>query len=300
MNLTILTCMHLRYDVSRLFCIGLHRFIMQAPIPINIRVVAAVTDQTSADICKEFDFDFVITENKPIGRKWNVALHKAMVCEEYQQPAYVMIMGDDDLIASEIWPQAWAHMQKQTPYFGIQGCMYLDTATGAACSFTYTQPNKVMGAARWISAEIIKRTSFMVNSRFTVDSRVGDIYYQMGQSYWIPNHIHQYLHSLGKVIACKGEAKIEHWDNHLLKGLDNCSECNIAFRTGELAQIITPPDGKFYLMDCKSSQNIWAYRKISQQPGAKPFDPEQALWFLSDAEKEYIHKTFQNNPTQHV
>jgi hypothetical protein len=271
------------------------RLIISAPIQINCRVVAAVTDQRSVDICKEYGFDAVITENKPIGRKWNVALHKAIVCEDYQQPQYIMIVGDDDLIASEIWPQAWQLMQAQTPYFGVQGSMYLDTATGSACAFKYTMPNKVMGAARWIHIDLIRKTSLMVKATFTVDSRVGDILYQFGQSYWIPNQVFLYLHSLGKVNPTdKKEAKIEHWDSHLNKGLDNCSECNILYRTGEVAKMIEPINGRMMLLDCKSSQNIWAFHKIARQPGAIAIDPAEAIWFLSAEEKEYITHTFQN------
>ena len=91
--------MHGRAHVSRVFAEAMLRIKELNKSRINLRVCVAVSDNESEQVCKDYGFDYVVTDNKPLGAKWNRAAELAGTFDN----DYVVIFGDDDIPSDNLF-----------------------------------------------------------------------------------------------------------------------------------------------------------------------------------------------------
>lgn len=112
-GITIVTCFHQRAWLSRLW--------LEHTSPLA-KIVASVSDEENARLCKEFGVKHVWAENRPLGQKWNAAwaLGKGRR----------MILGSDDFV-SPTYLQACADSDAE--YIMPGSCGFYEHSTGKAC-----------------------------------------------------------------------------------------------------------------------------------------------------------------------
>lgn len=149
-NILILTAMHKRPKVSKLFAMAINRWIKASPLNYNIFILAAVSDDESEQVCKDFDISYIYTENKSVSHKWNVAMTEAMNLTW----DYVMITGDDDLYSDEFWNHIESRINLKVDYFGLRSIYFYEPQTKEACKFKYPF-DKMIGCGRFMSRELV-------------------------------------------------------------------------------------------------------------------------------------------------
>jgi len=91
MKIIVLTCMHARSELNRIFGMAMVRLRNS----FDIDTVAAVTsgDTKNYDICKEFGIHYTTEKNKPVSDKFNTGLS---ILRHFPDWTHVMILGSDD------------------------------------------------------------------------------------------------------------------------------------------------------------------------------------------------------------
>ena len=142
MDLSIVTVMHGRHDLTRLWA--------EYTVGLGLPVFAAFTagDDTLRSICDQFGIVHIAAPNEPLGAKHNAALD---LCGADR----VMLVPSDDFIAP-----AWVDKVRDTqaPYLYPDSCGLLDVKTSRACVLRHHGPGvRKFGAGRVISREVIDR-----------------------------------------------------------------------------------------------------------------------------------------------
>jgi len=268
----IIFAMNNRPVQSRLFMLGLERLRPH----FNLRPFAAVTEQTDIDLCQEFEVDHVIEPNNPAD-KFNEVLKWA-----YEEGAQsFIIMGDDDCLSVA----GLHHLMdavRHHDYAGFKTNGFYDLYTGKAMK--HTQPYhvaKLCGAGRIISRQAIERVCDHVEVEVKKDFWA----YTVGQRVTMPRNVAEYLQGYQSHVVIKDYKWQNLWPEGLKKSLDHASEMKL------VAHGITPYEiisYRIHVTDFKAtpSDNIWPYSIIEQK--CSPVDAEKVLWFLGDAERDYI------------
>ncbi len=144
--------MHERPMVSELWAYHTTRMLKESRIDHTFQI--AVSDDASARVCKDYNLDFVRTENNPIGAKWNAALTAALE-KEWD---YLLISGDDDVLSPELIQIAKREFHKHTPHFGFRQIYFLCAKYKKAVKFGPSTRNKnLIGAGRFIHRSAIEK-----------------------------------------------------------------------------------------------------------------------------------------------
>ena len=155
MRVAILTAINKRHSVSKIYCEYIRKFIEAAPC--DVIQFAVISEKESESICIDNCINFVYSENKPLGRKWNNGLQLAL----NHSWDYLMIMGDDDIISPESWKHYLPLMEKREDYFGFTKIYFHETATGKTYIHDIRKKgnpkNYLVGCGRMISRKAIER-----------------------------------------------------------------------------------------------------------------------------------------------
>jgi len=148
-NISVITCMHGRPEITEVFLKGIAY--LKACIPwANISVCAAVTvdDFDNVNLCQKYGVTFGQFPNSPLGSKWN---HALSLCKD-SNPDYVLIMGSDDLIAPELLMAYQKYLHEGVHFFGVHDLFFVNSETGDSVYFAYPPgKGRTVGAGRMIS-----------------------------------------------------------------------------------------------------------------------------------------------------
>lgn len=97
MKICIATMIWKRPEVFRIWATGVQRLIDTFK-EVNFTVVVAGSEgDVSRKLVEEFDFHYLETPNKPLGRKANLRIQE---CRKFH-PDYVLFLGSDDLMSNK-------------------------------------------------------------------------------------------------------------------------------------------------------------------------------------------------------
>ncbi len=233
---------------------------------LNIPLFAVVSEDWAEDLCKEFKAKYIRTPNKPLGRKLNKGLEKALE----QDFDYLLTIGSDNLINPELLKVYDYYMKKGTGLIGVDKLYF--HKEGEVKHVDYQL--QIIGAARMISRKALA-TAHQVKVRF-LKSVGGVIDGRPMEEKFIP--VHRAINGdRSGILEIIGEPEIRLWDEDRERGFDGNSNmklihdqvCNKCIDTGKYP----------YVLDMKSEDNIWGYDEV---PGEV-------------AEYEYVMRCFQEN-----
>jgi len=282
MKINVITAMHQRADVSRVFLESFERIKKECPEhEINIFAALSDRDTDSENLCVKYGVKYVVTENKPLGKKWNQAAYLA--CSE--EADYFLIFGDDDIPSTELFKGKFAEaMNRGDHHFGVNQVYFYSVEEKVGTIFKYQNP-RLVGCGRFISSYAMEKISLNVKFRWWIES--GKEYLPthklcntlMTESLMDANFFQatQYGHIIG-------DAEFRVWQDEINKGLDGCLESRLV-KAGFIPLVIETELP--IITDLKSGSNIWPYEKmkcLGTQVGA-----EQCLSFLPPSEVEMIN-----------
>lgn len=290
MKITIYTAFNTRHKVSRLFAMGISRFIKAAPEGVECSVHVVISHEESIPLCQEFGFTFTNVPNNYLGKKWNAGLQYIVKNHEFD---YVLIMGDDDLISNEAWGQVIPLLQQGYPYVGYNSIYFYSPAYNKARVYAYRDTaatQKLWGCGRFISKQAIEMAAWNITVKFTANYEHGGVRFDKGEEVTLPVYQANYFYGM-KVAEVTGTPEFTLWDNTQQKGLDNESEIRLLMNG--ITPVALHPD-KPVMVDIKTAANVWDFTHyISLGEGATV---EEATCFLSPEEREYIAQQFADEP----
>jgi hypothetical protein len=115
---------------------------------LGLEAFCVVSEKTMIDLCKEFEFKYVITENYPIGEKFNQGI-SGMLETDFD---YCLQMNSDTVIDERLLTEVYKF---DRDYFGVDQCHFLDSETGEVLRMKY---DTVIGAGRVMSRKAIEDT----------------------------------------------------------------------------------------------------------------------------------------------
>ena len=193
-----------------------------------------------------------------------------------------LIMGDDNSISSDFYKTVTTCFGYN--YLGTNVNAYLDLATMKAMKHEYKNPNKLIGAGRFISREAIQNTCFETKIIFNRELHIAGQSYSGGMTLNVSNETADYL-------VAEKQAKIMHrdkwiglWPHSAKTGLDHKSEMKLVSKD---YVPISLNSQAIHVVDCKSYSNgkptnIWPYSILENK--CTPITFEEATWFMNENE----------------
>lgn len=287
-DILVYTAMNDRHTVSRLFCMSMKRFIDNFRL-YSFKVFAVVSKQESVDMCNEFKFDSFMTENSPLGRKFNKGLEIAMERYDFK---YVLIMGDDDILLDKAALYYHRVIEQNVLYGGFRSLYFWKPSEYKAMNYSYTarglSDNKLIGCGRIIHKEAIEAAGWRQDIQISRQISQGRIIGKIS-----PGFVYQFSHKITKYLCdmkfgrIAGEPYFGLWDDQQEKALDNESEMRLIF-AGYMPKVITPRNEEPLAIDVKSGTNIWPFERYSEY--GEDVNELELTGQLSNVENYYVDK----------
>lgn len=287
-DILVYTAMNDRHTVSRLFCISMKRFIDNFRL-YSFKVFAVVSKQESVDMCNEFRFDSFMTENSPLGRKFNKGLEIAMERYDFK---YVLIMGDDDILLDKAALYYHRAIQQNVFHGGFRSLYFWKPSEHKAMNYSYAarglSENKLIGCGRIIHKEAIEAAGWRQDIQISRQVSQGRIIGKIS-----PGFVYQFSHKITKYLCgmkfgkIAGEPYFRLWDDQQEKALDNESEMKLIF-AGYMPNVITPRNEEPLAIDVKSGTNIWPFERYSEY--GEDVNELELTRQLSSVENYYVDK----------
>lgn len=118
----------------------------------TIDVLCVISEDSYKAVCAEYGFDWVMTENNPVGRKINYGISQAMRYEF----DYLMVMNSDSVIDPKLLDKVYEpFFDSLNPFFGISKITYVNFATREAREFEYEF--SVLGVGKMIHRSVLEK-----------------------------------------------------------------------------------------------------------------------------------------------
>ena len=280
-NITILTAMHGRPLIGEIFASHCKSIQSLAPDWCRLEIFAAISDEENKAVCERHGIDYVMTDNLPLGRKWNTGLDWAL--STFRKTDYVLILGSDDLISTRIFGADFRKaMEDKVDYFGVQKVYFYDIETDKARMFEYIN-SRLIGAGRFVSIRAIKTAGMLVTVRFKTSYDLPDFKVNAGDYRFISKDAAIYYQTL-RICQQYGGPRVMLWDDDINVYLDGSSEMRLV-RAGFLPVAI--PTEFPIVVDLKTSDNLHSFNEIARF--GDEVDTAKCLEFLSPEIRDAIH-----------
>tara|TARA_B100001248_G_C27395864_1_gene465501 strand:- start:2835 stop:3701 length:867 start_codon:yes stop_codon:yes gene_type:complete len=140
------------------------------------KILLIVSSQKDKQFAIQNKVDWIYTDNKPLGRKWQIGLDE---CKKYN-PNAVLINGSDDLLSTN-WVKTCYHYihNKQFDIVGKSNWYLLDLIEKKPYKLMYKNANILLGAGRMISRNILDQINwnlFPLNLNRGLDNHCNKIF----------------------------------------------------------------------------------------------------------------------------
>ncbi len=136
----VVTCMYERPGVSNLFLSNMNR--------LDVSVLAAVSDDKSAELCFDSGASFFYYDNQPLGSKWNSVIEVSL---NFAFWSHLVISGDDMVFSRDFFDRAEKNSDRH--HMGLTGMYIVDPYSRDSlhmrCDF-------VIGPGRVISRSVVE------------------------------------------------------------------------------------------------------------------------------------------------
>lgn len=268
MKVLIFLAVWRRPEITEICFIGIDRLRKSGLLQID--TLAVISEQSMIPLCKKYDIDFVMHKNEPLGEKKNVGLNYAML----KSWDYLLEIGSDDVMKTEILEYYKSVMEQRVPFFGINHFYYINSADGE-CRRYLTKAS--YGAGRCIAREVIEKVCYGVDCK-GLETIIGGTYSLVeGQEGFIPYAAALEHEKLGRLVIT-GQPRYRLWNDDIMRALDNNSGFRLQMNFIPYRSVQTE---NALLIDIKSEENIWPFNPEL----GEPTNLEEVLEGLSEAEK---------------
>lgn len=202
----IITCNYNRPNILDLWGASMDR--LRKDIGINFPAIC-MSEKEDAAICYKHNIIHVIHENKPVSRKFN----KAMLMMKDLNVDYVIILGSDDIMASDTLKEIFEMMKVGYDLIGVNSIYFFATNTMFKGELRLLHGTKMLGVGKTISSSVLDKIGWKpwgVDKNWGLDAMVNQTVMQHVKS--------QKLLSFTKIVDVKSNInlnKATFWMNKL-------------------------------------------------------------------------------------
>lgn len=117
----------------------------------EIAVTCVISEEEYKEYCQAEKFDWIWTENDPLGKKINQGV-KGALAHEFD---YLMVMNSDNVFHEDLLKVYEPFFEKRNPYFGINRITYVNFYTRQARDFEYEYA--VLGACKCLRRDVVEQ-----------------------------------------------------------------------------------------------------------------------------------------------
>ena len=164
-EVTIITCMHTRVNVSKIFLESIKRITEYNKdwLKINLFVGASdIEDNKCAMLLDEYGVTYKKYPNEPLSEKWNQTLESAL--NLFPNTDYICTMGDDDIMNNDYFTTIKPFMVNGDDVFGVKNVYFISPKEENCLMFTYDF-EKMMGAGRMFKASVLRDLGSLWNEK---------------------------------------------------------------------------------------------------------------------------------------
>lgn len=122
----VLIALHKRLDITRVVFENLKKL----QEDFDFMVFGICSSREEAELCHDFNFDYCIEDNYPLGRKMNKGLLEAMKFDF----EFLMQLGSDDIITYDLFD---VYQEIDKSYWGVNQIYLVEPSTNRAKRVTY-------------------------------------------------------------------------------------------------------------------------------------------------------------------
>ena len=178
----------------------------------QIDVLCVISEDEYKVVCADYGFDWVMTQNTPVGRKINYGMSQSL---KYEYD-YLMVMNSDSVIDSKLLDEVYQpFFESLNPFFGISKITYVNFDTKEARDFSYEF--SVLGVGKCIHRSVVEKCPKPYPERNRgLDDGMMDTLIKLG--YWptIAKYDGQMAWDF------KGNVNIHPWEEYANKGVEVC------------------------------------------------------------------------------
>lgn len=263
MQILVFTPFYGRQHISEIFHAGIERLRNN----FDIEVLAIVSTPEDEKWCKEKSYITHFSPNKPIGRKMNVGIQKALSMPNWRR---MLIMGSDDLLSTEGLEKL---IDADDLICGFNKMFVYDSKNKISGLFEYHKGTRTIGAGRLLHRSVFENTF----ERTMYSLKKSAVEVEIGKK-------------IADTMVGRGFGSHKHhlrgiWEDKLDSNLDNSMQNKLALLGYPITCI---EDEKTHILDIKTEFNIHSYQILEFHETSTLKQVSSHDWFLSEKEKELI------------
>lgn len=175
--------------------------------------VVCVSEKEDAIMCQKHNVHHIYQRNNPASEKWNTGVKWLLE----QGVDYVMILGSDDIISSELLKNIMAATEKEPDVIGVDAVYFYCSFGPHRGTFLKLQSQKMLGVARTIHRRVLEKVNGNIctnNKSWAMDASVTKT---------ILPHVNSKVIVKGMIVDVKSKKnlnKISYWMSKIKNRLD--------------------------------------------------------------------------------
>ena len=137
-----------RPKIFKLFCAGVRR--LREELNYNFPVIVT-SDIDDKEVCEEYGIKHYVQANNPVSDKFNTSCMRAKDLDV----DYVVIVGSDDLIATNSMLTLWAEMKKGYDLIGITNVYFYDANGPHKGKLLQLKGTRMLGVCKCIHRRVL-------------------------------------------------------------------------------------------------------------------------------------------------
>lgn len=165
MRIVIPTCMWQRPAVFEVYARGIRRLRRSSKHEI-VAIMCGSEGEVSESLARKHGFPYIEFQNRPLGAKYNARMLFASAFD----PDYVLMLGSDDIISTDLLKAYEKEMEKGTDFMGILDLYIYNVATKQTTycqGYTNERVGETVGVGRCLSRNLLQQ----LNWQPWIDSR---------------------------------------------------------------------------------------------------------------------------------
>lgn len=233
-----------RPEITRICFEGLKKHMKK----MEMRVFCVISEFWAVDMCNEFGFEYLLTDNFPLGKKLNKGLAK-VIENDFD---YLMTSGSDNLYSEKLF-EIYKDYYGKYDLFGLDKCYFVEGKKAKLVDYQLT----IIGAGRMIRKKALLKACKRTKVKFLTSCGGLSGSYPKGSEWWIESKraIKEEKTGILKII----EVGINLWDDKKDNSLSHNSNVRL-FESG--ASNIVIQNKEVLIIDLKSDENIWKYNDL--------------------------------------
>ena len=211
----------------------------------EMRVFCVVSELWAVDLCNKYGFEYLLTNNEPLGLKLNAGLAKVLE-NDFD---YLMTSGSDNLYSDKLFDIYDNYIGKYD-LFGLDKCHFVESGKAKRVDYNLT----IIGAGRMIRKKALLKACRRTKVKYLTSCSGPGGSYPKDSEWWLERKAAKSEEKAGILSIIENGIKL--WEDKSMNTLSHTSNVRL-YQSG--ASNITISNEDILIVDMKGKENIWKY-----------------------------------------